>query len=62
MFRIGSDVNIESVEAPGLQGAVRANSPVYSTEGQCCEAGCLVARMQHDFRYGTPGLEPATSY
>ena len=53
MFRLGSEVSIESVEAPGSQGASRAKYRAYSTEAQRSEAGCIGARMQHDFRDGT---------
>ena len=50
--RPGSEVSIESVEAPGSQGASRAKYRVYSTEPQRSEAGCIGARMQPDFRDG----------
>ncbi len=59
MPRLGSEVSIESVEAPGSQGAARAKYRVYSTEAQRSEAGCIGARMQHDFRDGTLVHEPA---
>ena len=50
--RLGSEVSIESVEAPGSRGASRAKCRAYSTEAQRSEAGCIGARMQHDFRDG----------